>query len=242
MKSCEIYLRENGTRIALAVVGKNGASFMKTFRIILASLLCASCGLLAGCGTGSGTANAAGTNSAMKMMQAAPVTVPNRTDLEVRLIESLGSSISQSGETFHATLADPVRVNQKVAIPAGAEVTGQVDSARPSGHLETPALLGIELTTVNVGGKTYDLETSERVWRGRSHKKHDAKWIAGLAGGGALLGALVGGGKGAAIGAGIGGGAGATTAYATGKKDIYLPSETRLRFILRRPLTLHRAG
>lgn len=214
---------------------------MRTLRIILASLLCASCGMLAGCGTGGGTANATGTNGAMKM-RTDPMTVPGRTDLEVRLVESLGSSISESGETFNATLANPVVINHKVAIPAGAKVTGQVDSARPSGHLETPALLGIELTTVNVDGKTYDLETSERVWRGRSHKKHDAKWIAGLAGGGALLGALVGGGKGAAIGAGIGGGAGTTTAYATGKKDIYLPSETKLRFILRRPITIHRAG
>ncbi len=215
---------------------------MRTLRIIAAVFLISACGMLASCGSRSGgTAEAA---SAKKSMQqsAAPLTIPNGTDLEVRLVDSLGSSISHSGDSFAATVARPIEINGQVAIPKGAEVRGRVVSARPSGHLETPAELGIELVSVKFGGKSYNLETSERAWRGRSHKKHDAKWIAGLAGGGAVLGALVGGGKGAAIGAGIGGGAGATSAYATGKKDIYLRSETNLRFILRRPLTIYNAG
>jgi hypothetical protein len=88
----------------------------------------------------------------------------------------------------------------------------------------------------------YNLYTSERAWRGPSHKGHDAKWIGALAGGGAPLGALVGHGKGAAIGAGVGAGAGTATAYATGKKDIYLPLETELRFALCRPLTISEGG
>jgi uncharacterized membrane protein YebE (DUF533 family) len=93
-----------------------------------------------------------------------------------------------------------------------------------------------------VGSESYDLQTSEISRRAASHKKHDAKWIGGLAAGGALLGALVGRGEGAAIGAGVGGGAGTATAYATGKKDIYLPSEKQLRFYLHEPLTVSSAG
>jgi len=46
---------------------------------------------------------------------------------------------------------------------------------------------------------------------------------------------------GAAIGAGAGAGGGTATAYATGKRNIVLPSETRLSFRTRQPLSITRA-
>jgi hypothetical protein len=165
-------------------------------------------------------------------------TLPEGTRLEVRLDNAVGSNLSRGGDGFHATLSAPIEANGQVIIPAGAEVAGRVVSARPSGHLQTPPELSLTLTSMNVGGQEYDILTSDRSWWGRSHKKHDAKWIGGLAGAGALIGALAGGGKGAAIGAGIGAGSGTGAAYATGKKDIYLPAETELRFVLRQPVTL----
>jgi hypothetical protein len=164
--------------------------------------------------------------------------VPEGTDLNVRLADSLTSSGSRSGDTFEATLEDPVEVNNKVVIPQGATVTGQVVEAVPSGHLKTPASLSVTLTAVDVNGKTYDITTSTVGRRAQSHKKHNAKWIGGGAAGGALLGALLGGGKGAAIGAGIGAGGGTAGAYTTGKKDVALYSESLLHFRLGAPVTI----
>ena len=60
----------------------------------------------------------------------------------------------------------------------------------------------------------------------------------GGAGLGALIGGLAGGGKGAAIGALAGGGAGTAGAAFTGNKDIVLPAESALSFKLDQPLTL----
>jgi hypothetical protein len=114
--------------------------------------------------------------------------------------------------------------------------------ARSSGHLQTPAELVVTLTSLEVGGKTYEILTSDRSWRGHSHKKRDTELIGGGAGVGGLIGALVGHGKGAAIGAGIGADGGTATAYATGRKDISIPAETPLRFVLRRPITVPQAG
>ncbi len=66
------------------------------------------------------------------------------------------------------------------------------------------------------------------------------KRTAVLAGGGAALGALIGGlaggGKGAGIGALAGGGAGAGGAAFTGNKDIVLPAESALSFKLEQPI------
>ena len=55
---------------------------------------------------------------------------------------------------------------------------------------------------------------------------------------GAVIGAAAGGGKGAAIGAGAGGGAGAGDVMLTRGKPATLPTETRITFRLRAPLTL----
>jgi hypothetical protein len=166
------------------------------------------------------------------------VVIPAGTSIQVRLLDPIGSSRSSAGQTFQATLAEAIVLNGKVVVGRGANVIGRVVSARPSGHLETPAQLAVTLMALQVGEKTYDIETSSHSWSGQSHKGHDAKWIAGSAGAGALLGALVGHGKGAAIGAGVGAGAGTAGAYATGKKDIYLAPETHLNFELRQPVSV----
>ncbi len=169
------------------------------------------------------------------------VTIPTGTTIEVRLFNSLGSATSRSGERFDASLDAPIVVGDYVVVHKGAKVAGKVVEARPSGHLKTPAALVIRLTSLEVSGKTYAITTSRYARRGQSHKKRDAEMVGGGAAAGAAIGALAGGGKGAAIGAGAGAGGGTAAAYSTGKKDIVLPSETRLRFVLREPLTVTKA-
>ena len=60
--------------------------------------------------------------------------------------------------------------------------------------------------------------------------KRSAVLIGGGAGVGAALGGIFGGGKGAAIGALAGGGAGTAGAAYTGNKEIQLPAESTLTF------------
>jgi len=70
------------------------------------------------------------------------------------------------------------------------------------------------------------------------HKKRNTTAIAGGAGVGALIGGIAGGGKGAAIGAAVGAGAGTGAAAATGKQNVEIPAETRVRFTLKDPVTI----
>ncbi len=179
-----------------------------------------------------------GGNYSPAAQQPPSITIPAGTELVVRLDGSLSSVRNRRGDTFVATLAEPLIVDNYIVAPKDSKVIGRVVLARESGHLKTPADLAITLTSLELGKETYQIETTSYGRRAQGHAKHDAKWIAGLAGGGALLGALIGHGKGAAIGAGIGGGAGTATAYATGKKDIYFPAEMRVRFRLEQPVTV----
>lgn len=166
------------------------------------------------------------------------LTVPEGTPLTVALDQSLSSADNHSGDAFTATLLEPVVIEGKTAIPQDAKVTGMVVEANASGRLQGVAKLALSLSSVEIHGRKYDIETTDTVRVGKSHKTRDIEMIGGGAGLGALIGGLAGGGKGAAIGAVAGGGAGTAGAAATGKKDIRLPAETRLSFELRRPLAV----
>jgi hypothetical protein len=70
--------------------------------------------------------------------------------------------------------------------------------------------------------------------------KRTAVLAGGGAGLGALIGGLTGGGKGAAIGAAAGGGAGTAGTAFTGNKEIVLPAESAVPFTLKAALKIRR--
>ncbi len=97
-----------------------------------------------------------------KLMRAPErITIPSGTRFEVRLADTLSSNGNRSGDTFAATLDEPIVVNDQVLVPTGAKVTGQVTAATASGHLKTPAELALTLTSLEVGGKTERVEAEK---------------------------------------------------------------------------------
>src|SRR5690348_1418248 len=90
----------------------------------------------------------------------APLVVPADTRLSVVLDQSVGSKISTSGQAFSATVEAPVEVNGRVAIPRDAHVAGVVTEAKAAGRFKGGAVLDLELTTVTIGQKDYEIETT----------------------------------------------------------------------------------
>jgi len=174
----------------------------------------------------------------IERLTAKPVTVPEGTILTVRLNQAVGSKISNTGDSFEGSLADPVSVDKNVVIPEGSDVIGTVVDAKPLGRFKGGARLEITLNSITVKGSRYDVETtsSNRALKGKG--KRTAIMVGGGAGVGAVLGALVGGGKGAAIGAGVGAGAGTAGSAFTGNKNIVLPAETLVEFRLVKPVVV----
>jgi hypothetical protein len=165
-----------------------------------------------------------------------PVTLPAGTVITVRTKESLGSKISSPGQTFTASVATAVQADGKTVIPEGSSASGTVVDAVPLGRFKGGARLSLRLNSVSVGGHDYSITTASL---GRSIKgkgKRSAVMVGGGAGVGALIGGLAGGGKGAAIGAVAGAGAGGAGAAFTGSKEIVMPAESALSFKLTQPV------
>ena len=82
--------------------------------------------------------------------------------LTVKLSDDLGSKTSQTGQSFSATLDRDVIVDGQTAIPAGANVSGTIVSARPFGKYAGEASLTLKLTSVNINNIDQNIATAPR--------------------------------------------------------------------------------
>ena len=217
-------------------------SFMRTMGTLALALA------MAGCSSAPSTDSnsAAGGTPASKEKSALakifetskPIIVPEGTEIAVTLDQTISSADSRSGDSFDASVAAPIVVEGKTVIPKGAQAKGTIVEAVSSGRLSKPARLELTLTSVEVDGSSYDIDTGDSKMAGKSHKKRNIIFIGGGTAAGAIIGGIVGGGKGAAIGGALGAGGGTAAAAATGKKEIRLPAETKLSFTLAQPVTI----
>ncbi|MFZ0662679.1 MAG: BON domain-containing protein [Acidobacteriaceae bacterium] len=168
----------------------------------------------------------------------APVLIPAGTLLRVRLAGPLDTAHLQNGTVFQATNAVDVYERGVLAIPRGAMLTGLVVESKEGGKLGGAAILRLQLTNVNLAGRTFPLTTD--VWSSRGPNK--AGYTATNTAGGAVLGALIGGligrGAGAAIGAGVGAAGGLAASSASSGPRVYLPVEAQVDFHLATPATV----
>ena len=168
----------------------------------------------------------------------APSVIPAGTHLVVSLGETLSTKTSQTGDSFDATVVDPVIVHGVTLIRSGSRASGTVVDAKSLGHFKGQAVLSIRLDSVRAEGRTYHVSSStvERVEKGKG--KRTGILTGGGAGLGAIIGGLAGGGKGALIGGLAGAGAGAGGSAFTGNKDLVIPAESRLTFRVEHPVNL----
>jgi hypothetical protein len=167
-----------------------------------------------------------------------PIVVPAGTTLTITTSQGLSSKNNQAGETFLATLAQPISVGGRPALPKGATVSGTVVSAKAKGKIKGAGELSLTLTSISIQHHTYQIQTNVLSSTTKGKGKRTAATTGGGAAGGALIGGIAGGGKGAGIGALIGAGAGLIGGAATGNKQAEIPAESALSFTLSESLTL----
>ncbi len=164
--------------------------------------------------------------------------LPAGTNLVIRLIDAVDSETARPGQTFQASLDQPVVIGSDVAIPRGSDVVLKLVDAKESGTFTGRAELALNLQSIKVNGRTVEVNTQTVSRESDSQGAQTAKRGAVGAVVGAGLGAVFGGGKGAATGAAVGGAAGAGTQVFTKGRTVRIPSETRLTFVLDTPVRI----
>jgi hypothetical protein len=163
------------------------------------------------------------------------VVVPSGSVLRVRINQGMSSKNTAPGTSFDGVVLSDVIAGGSIAIPRGSSFQGTVVDVHTAGQLKGKGELKLQLTNVSFGGKTYPVVTDFWWHQGVDKTGNTVGNTVGLAGVGALIGAVAGGGVGAAVGAGVGGVAGLGISSASGKGEATLPSEAIVTFHLTQP-------
>jgi hypothetical protein len=163
------------------------------------------------------------------------VTVLAGTTILVRMLDSLDTSKTSTGQVFTATLETSLVANSVIVARKGTTVHGKVTKSENAKRLTGKSELQLALSDIVINGVAHPLTTSGFQEKGKSEGGQTAKKVAAGAGLGAAIGAIGGNaGKGAAIGAVSGVGLAAVKKG----EPIRVPSETLLEFTISQPTNL----
>jgi hypothetical protein len=167
-----------------------------------------------------------------------PVTIPQGTLLQLRTSEPVGSKHAKDGNPVQFIVIQDVAVGGVLAIPRGATVHGVVTEAKKAGALGGSPELALKLTSLDLGGQSYPLDTDQFKVKGpnKAGQTVNSAFSGGVLG--TIIGCAAGRGVGCAIGAGAGVAAGTAASAASSGPGVWIPSEARVDFHLNTALTV----
>ena len=175
--------------------------------------------------------------------QAHMVGIPAGTELTLALDSALSSETSQAGDTFSATVIEPIVVENREVIAAGSTIEGRVTEATPAKRGAGEAKLGLSFSTLRLasGFRTDIVGSFQEV--SASKKGRNAAVIGGSAAGGALLGRILGKDtRSTVIGAIIGGGIGTAVLVGKEREQASLPADTPFGIRLEQAIEVPHTG
>jgi hypothetical protein len=165
--------------------------------------------------------------------------IPEGTGVIASLDTRLTTETNRSGDSFSAVTTQPIVVDGRVAIPAGARIQGVLQDVRASGRVKGRAQMTLRYQgIVDAQGNSSSISALPLTLQAASSTHDDVEKIA--AGGvlGAIVGGIAGGKKGAAIGAGAGAGAGTVLMLATKGDEVVIEPGQKLRIQLTSPASV----
>jgi hypothetical protein len=180
------------------------------------------------------------------------ILVPTGTRIGVVLESGISTATAKAGDSVYFRTSFPITINNKVVVPVGTYLRGEVTESKRPGRVKGKGELRIRLfTMVFPNGYTVDMNAEphssdaanvktdpEGKMTGPGGKGKDATTIATTTATGAGIGAIAGGGKGAGIGAGIGGVAGLAAVLLSRGPDAQLPRGSSMDLQLEHDLQL----
>jgi hypothetical protein len=165
-------------------------------------------------------------------------TIAAGTNIALTADQRICTDSNKVGDTFTATVANPVVGSNGAVIPAGSSVSGHVVALGASKAVGQTVTFSLAFDNLTVNGTGYPLDAAlAGTPQLAQHRTTGAGTDAAKVGGGAVVGALIGGlvshkVTGAVIGGAAGAAAGGGVAVATGKFDACLPQGGKLTIAL----------
>lgn len=168
--------------------------------------------------------------------------IPAGTWVRIRVDQPLSSDRSAAGDTFSASLSQPVVADGFVVARRGQIIEGRVTEAVKAGKRSGTSRLGIELITLSlVDGRQIPVRTQLMEFSGGKSVGRDVAAAGTATGTGAAIGAVAGGGPGAAIGAAVGAAAAGIGILTTRGKPTEIYPEAEVTFRTMEPITINTA-
>jgi hypothetical protein len=165
--------------------------------------------------------------------------IPSDSVLGLQVERAVTSETARVEDRVEARVTRDIRVDGRVAIPAGSVVQGSVTDVDRGGKVRERARLAIRFHTVVLADGTHlNIRTDAITREGQSPTNESSAKIGGAAAGGAILGAILGGGKGAAIGGAIGAAGGTAATMAGGRNAAVLPAGTTVSVRIQQPVSV----
>ncbi len=169
----------------------------------------------------------------------AHLTLKAGTFVTVRANQWLSSDNNHPGDSFTASLAQPLIVDGVVVAERGQTIGGKVTDAQKAGRVEGTSRLGVTLTDVTLSdGATVPIQSTMIHRNGPTSVGNDVAAVAGTTALGAAIGAAADWGRGAAIGAGAGAAAGLLGVLLTRGHPTVIYPESVMTFRIEAPVDI----
>ena len=171
--------------------------------------------------------------------QPAHLTLQAGSWITIRVNQPLSSNRNRTGDSFAATLVQPLVVDGLVVARRGQTVAGRVVEVRKAGRVKGTSRLGLEVTEISlVDGQQLPVKTQLIERRGDTSVGRDVGAVGVTAGAGAAIGAAAAGGFGAGVGALAGAAVSTIGVLVTRGKPTVVYPETVLTFRLESSLAI----
>jgi hypothetical protein len=170
----------------------------------------------------------------------ATLTVPAGTMVAVRTQNWLTTDHNKKGDTFTATLDQPIVADGYVVARRGQTVYGMVTLSDKGGRIHGVSQLGLALGQLTlVDGQQVSLQTQASDSKAGTSNGRDVAAVGTTTGAGAVIGAVADGGAGAGIGAAAGAAAGLIGVLTTRGRPTVIPPESLVTFKLQAPVSIN---
>ena len=180
------------------------------------------------------------------------VVLPEKTRISLQLNDHLSTKTNVEGDEFTANVITPVNSGDRLVIPKGSVVTGNLSRVLRAGRFKGKAMMSLHFQTIRIPGRgelqlvaslaKVDAEggavQTESTVQGERGIGSDIARILTPSLTGAGIGGITGGARGAGIGAAAGAAVGAVVIFSTRGKEIEMRRGSTMDIVLDRALTI----